>query len=188
LERWAWRAGAAALVAIAVAATFAGPGSFLLGSVTGSAATNRAAPCLPGEAVPIMNSPHVSADALSTVDFNSLPPTSGPHFGFAIATGIYREPLSEGLTVHAMEHGHVVIQYPDGTSPELVARLERLAKRYARDVILAPYAKLDRGIAVTAWGRIDIVEAYDERRITEFVERLRGRYDHGWSRADDCAG
>jgi hypothetical protein len=187
VERWSWRAGAVALVAAAVAGTVAGPGSFLLGSVTGSAATTREAPCLPGREVPVMNSPHVSPAELAGVRHNSFPPTSGPHFGFTVAPGIYRNPVPAGLTVHAMEHGHVVIQYPAGAPPELVRRLEPLAKRYAGDVILAPHPELDRGVALTAWGRIDIIEGeYDQRRAVEFVERLRGRYDHGWTRAADC--
>jgi uncharacterized protein DUF3105 len=187
-ERWAWRAGVLALLAAAVAATVTGPGRFLIGSVTGSPATDRASPCLPGEAVPIMDSPHVSAEEIGTVDYNSLPPTSGPHFGFTIATGIYRGRLPEGLTVHAMEHGHVVIQYAPDTPPETVEQLERLGRRYARDVILAPYPELAHGVALTAWGRIETLAAYDERRVTEFVEGLRGRYHHGWSRPDDCPG
>lgn len=187
-ERWGWRFGALAVVAVAGSALLSGPLDLLLGTVTGSpATTTRAAPCLPGREVPIMASPHVSPEQLRTVRYNSLPPTSGPHFGFTVATGIYPEPLSAGLTVHAMEHGHVVVQYPPGTPRDLVRRLERLAKRYGNDVILTPHPRLDHGIALTAWGRIEILDQYDERRASEFIEQLRNRYNHGWTRADDCS-
>jgi hypothetical protein len=185
-EQWLWRIGAVVVAAAAVAFALAGPWGFLFGSVAGSPASERDAACLPGQAVPIMDSPHISAEELADVRYNSLPPSSGPHFGFTIATGIYTEPVSAGLTVHAMEHGHVVIQYAPDTPPRTVQELERLAKRYGRDVILAPYPELERGIALTAWGRIDVLERYDEHRATEFVERLRNRYHHGWTRPSEC--
>jgi hypothetical protein len=187
-ERRVWRTGAAAAVVAVLVALLAGPWNFLFGSVTGSPAATRSASCLPGREVSIMDSPHVSARQLATATYNSVPPTSGPHFGFTVTTGIYTRPLSEGLTVHAMEHGHVIVQYATGTPRETVRQLERLAKRYARDVILAPYPKLDSGIALTAWGRIELLPSYDQRRATAFVERLSNRYRHGWARSDDCPG
>jgi len=187
-KRWVWRICIAAVVVVVVGATLlAGPWSFLLGSVTGSTATTRYAPCLPGREVPVMNSPHISPAGSASVQYNSMPPTSGPHFAFTIATGIYSDPVPDGLTVHAMEHGHVVVQYAPDTPQDSVERLESLAKRYGKDVILAPYPTLDHGIALTAWGRLDLLEHYDEGRVTIFVENLRNRYDHAWTRADDCA-
>jgi hypothetical protein len=185
-RRWAWRAGVAALGTAAVISSLSGPWQFLVGSVTGSPATSQPAACLPGTAVPVLDSPHVSAAELASARYNSVPPTSGPHFGFTIAPGSYPGPLSAGLTVHAMEHGHVIIQYAPGTGPDPVRQLERLAKRYGRDVILAPYPGLASGIALTAWGRIDRIEQYDEARATRFIESLRNRYVHGWTRPDGC--
>jgi hypothetical protein len=186
LEHWTWRITAVGLVSVVVATTLVMQFGFLFGSVTGSTTATRAAPCLPGREVEIMDSPHVSQTDIASVRYNSLPPTSGPHFAFTITTGIYADPVPEALTVHAMEHGHVVLQYASGTLPDAVERLRRLAKRYSKDVILAPYPKLDNGIALTAWGRIDQLDSYDEPRATAFVERLRNRYVHGWSRAQDC--
>jgi hypothetical protein len=185
-ERWAWRICAAGLAAATVAALLAGPWNFLAGSVTGSAAGTREAQCLPGREIPIMDSPHVSPAEIESARYNSSPPTSGPHFAFTPATGIYTAPVSEGLTVHAMEHGHVIVQYAPGTPQDTVGHLRRLAKRYGKDVILAPYPRLDSGIALTAWGRIELFDSYDETGATAFIERLRDRYVHGWTRAADC--
>jgi hypothetical protein len=67
-----------------------------------------------------------------------------------------------------------------------VDALTRVAKRYGDDVILAPYPPLAAGIALTAWGRIDQLDRYDEPRIAEFVEQLAGRYNHGWTTGEDC--
>lgn len=187
VRRWAWRAATGTVLLAMAVALLAGPYRFLLGNVAGSTAQPaRDASCLPGEPVEILDSPHISQAEGDTVEYNSVPPTSGPHFPFTIATGVYDQPVPEGLFVHAMEHGHVVIHYaPDVPAPEVDA-LTRLAKRHGNDVILAPYPPLGNGIALTAWGQIDHLDGYDEQRVTAFVERLAGRYDHGWTTDEDC--
>ena len=185
-RRWLWRSALLATVGVALALLATGAYQYVFGSVVGSTAARRDSPCLPGRAVDVLNSPHISPAKAPSVRYNSLPPTSGPHFAFTIATGIYASPLPEGLTVHAMEHGHVVIQYAPSTPRNEIDALTRTAKRYGADVVLAPYPKLRAGIALTAWGRVDLLDHYDQARISTFVERLRGRYDHGWALPDDC--
>lgn len=185
-RRWLWRLASLAAAAVMVALLVTGPYQFVLGSVVGSAGARRDSPCLPGRAVEILDSPHISPAQAPSVRYDSLPPTSGPHYAFTIATGVYTSPIPDGLTVHAMEHGHVVIQYAPGTPGNEVEALTRVARRYGADVVLAPYPKLKTGIAVTAWGRIELLDHPDWTRISTFVEALRGRYDHGWARPDDC--
>jgi hypothetical protein len=133
-----------------------------------------------------MDSPHISPAEADAVVYQTLPPTSGPHFTFTIAPGVYETPIPDGLAVHALEHGHIVIRYAPATADGDVAELGRLAKRYGADVVLAPYPRLGHGIALTAWGRIDRLDRYDEHRIAAFVEQLRGRYHHGWTVDDTC--
>jgi hypothetical protein len=186
-RQWAWRAGFLAAVLLTGGALLAGPYQFLLGTATGSTAQPaRVAPCLPGQAVDIMDSPHIAQSAADNVTYHTTPATSGPHFAFTAATGTYQRPVPEGLTVHALEHGHVAIQYAPGTGQRQVEQLARLARRYPADVILAPHPALDQGIALTAWGQLEHLESYDEPRITRFVEALRGRYQHGWTTDPDC--
>lgn len=186
-RRWLWRLASLAAVGVALVLLATGPYEFWLGSVAGSAAARRDSPCLPGSAVKILGSPHISPAQAASARYDSLPPTSGPHYSFTVATGIYANPLPEGLTVHVLEHGHVVIQYALTTPRAEVDALSRIAKRYGADVVLAPYPKLSAGIALTAWGRIELLDHYDEVRVSRFVEALRGRYDHGWTRPDDCS-
>lgn len=186
-HRWAWRLGLMAVAAALVAGLLLGPYQFLLGNVTGSAAGPAPlAPCLPGEPVEIMDSPHLPPSEIGGVAYNSLPPTSGPHFAFTIAPGVYQEPVPDGLAIHALEHGRVVIRYAPDLDPREVAALTGVARRHGTDVVLSPYPPLAGGIALTAWGRIDRLDRYDERRVIGFVEAMRGRYDHGWVRDDGC--
>jgi len=134
--------------------------------------------CLPGEQVPIMDFPHISEKAAASVVYNSNPATSGPHYGAAVAPGIYRSNLAPGQTVHALEHGRVVIHYLPDTPVDVIRQLESIAKRYAGDTVVHPNGELDAQIALTTWGRVELLDRYDEERIVRFVDELRGRYDH----------
>lgn len=184
--RWLWRAALGVVLAVSLV-VIAGPyRARLVGAAVGSRQPeNRPAPCLPGTAVPIMDSPHIDPSEASAVTYNSNPPTSGPHFPFVAAPGIYSEPVADGLTVHALEHGHVVIDYgPDTTAGDLGALVD-IAKRHPADVLLRPRPGLT-GVALTAWSRLDHLDTFDRSRVEVFVERLAGRYDHGWTRTDPC--
>ncbi|MBA3418774.1 MAG: DUF3105 domain-containing protein [Geodermatophilaceae bacterium] len=164
-----------------------------VGASTDATATNLAAAaeddsCLPGQQVTILDFPHVSARAAADAVYNSNPPTSGAHYGAAVAPGIYSKHLPAGLSVHAMEHGRVVIHYRPDTPADIVRELESIAKRYARDTVLHPNPEIDTQIALTAWGRIDTLERYDEERIVTFVDTLRNRYNHHSTiEPDECS-
>lgn len=171
--RWAWR-GILALFMVALVA-------ILANQVLPKGDDTEATPdesCLPGEAVEIMAYPHISERAAADVVYNSNPPTSGPHFSASVAPGIYQSYLPPGLTVHSLEHGRVVIHYRTGTPDDVVGRLESIAKRYAPNIVLTPNPEIDTSIALTAWGRIDKLDHYDEDRITSFVEQLSSRHNH----------
>jgi hypothetical protein len=156
------------------------------GGASGSTAPNRPAPCLAGTAVPILPSPHIAWSEGGSVRYNSVPPTSGPHVGLTLAPGIYSTMVPDVLAVHALEHGHVVIRYAPDLTADTLAQLQSVAKRFAADIILAPYTGLPNRIALTAWGRIDLLTDYDYSRIERFIVELRGRYNHEWTRNDPC--
>lgn len=182
------------VVLIVVALVFVG-GSLrkYVAPSTDATASNEAAAavdssCLPGRQVTILDFPHVSLSDAESVEYNSNPPTSGAHYGAALAPGIFDEYLPPGLTVHAMEHGRVIIHYRPGTPDATVRDLERIARSYARDTVLHPNPELDSQFALTAWGRIDTFDTYDRGRVVEFVDRLRNRYNHKSTiRPDECA-
>jgi Protein of unknown function (DUF3105) len=161
--------------------------ALLLGSlaavVVGCGSGHRALPCnrLPGRAVPILKDiHHIAYVDAPHVPYDSVPPTSGPHVPFVVAPGPYGSPIPDALQVHDLEHGHVLIQYAPGTSGDERHELEDFARRYPRDVLVAPYPKLRSGVALTAWGRIERLSRPDGKRIRAFVTAFRGRYVHGW--------
>jgi hypothetical protein len=130
----------------------------------------------PGIAMPDLGNAHIVFPETAT--YNSYPPTSGPHYGSLAPWGIHTTPIQNELQVHNLEDGGVMVQYncPDGC-PELVAQLSGVVSRYDRFVILAPYPDMEARIALTAWGRIDTLETFNESRIVRFIEAYRG-IDH----------
>jgi hypothetical protein len=151
--------------------------------LAGCSSGHRAVPCnrLPGRGVPILRDiHHIAYVDAPHVPYDSVPPTSGPHVPFVVAPGPYSSPIPDALQVHDLEHGHVVIQYASGTLKHDRRELEDFARRYPRDVLVAPYPKLRSGIALTVWGRIELMPRPDSKRIRAFVTAFRGRYVHGW--------
>jgi Protein of unknown function (DUF3105) len=134
----------------------------------------------PGQEVPTLPSPHIPYLGAPHPPYNSLPPTSGPHVPQTVAPGVYREAIPEELQVHALEHGHILIQYSAATPAGEVRLLEAVARRDLRDVVVAPYGGLATGIALTAWGRLEYLDAVDPPAIDAFIRAFAGRYDHGW--------
>jgi len=125
--------------------------------------------------VPILPSPHIPLGSPHP-PYNSDPATSGPHTDALAPWGVHNEPIEKEMQLHNLEDGGVVINYACRDCPELVDQLKAVAGRYDR-VVLAPYPGLDRKIALTAWGKIDKFDEFDEGRITKFIKAHIG-IDH----------
>ncbi len=70
---------------------------------------------LPGELFSELPREHITD--ISKVEYNSNPPTSGPHFAVWAKKGVYDQILSDGYLIHSLEHGYIVINYNcDSTS------------------------------------------------------------------------
>jgi hypothetical protein len=130
---------------------------------------------------------HIPTTHSAHVPYTTQPATSGPHSAFVVEPGVYRAAIPDEIAVHDLEHGHVVVRYSPSIGTHALAALVDLARRYPRDVVLAPYPGLRKPIALTAWGRIETLQHADTAQMNAFVRGLRGRYDHGWhAGAADC--
>jgi len=133
----------------------------------------------PWQSVPIMASPHIVMGAPHP-PYKSNPPTSGPHVGDLARWGVHQQPIPDELQVHNLEDKGVIIQYScDPECPALVEKLTAIVKRYNEYVVLAPRPKMDKRIALTAWGKIDEFDEFDEARIERFIRKFRGIDHHG---------
>ncbi len=132
------------------------------------------------QSVPIMASPHIPAITTPHPPYNSNPPTSGPHVGGLANWGVHYQPVPDELQVHSLEDKGVVIQYSCSPEcPDVVEKLTAIVKRYNEFVLLAPRPGMDRRIALTAWGKIDKFDEFDEGRIVRFIKKFRGIDHHG---------
>lgn len=132
----------------------------------------------PGESVTDIGNQHLTSIDQEHVPYNTSPPTSGPHLNQKAPWGVSNEQIIDELQVHNLEDGGVIMHYdPEKIDETTKSYLVSLANRYADKVILEPYANLETPIVLTAWGRIDRLEVFDEVRITSFIAAYRG-IDH----------
>jgi tetratricopeptide (TPR) repeat protein len=134
---------------------------------------------LPGSPVPDQGR-RIIAPGETHPPYNSVPPTSGWHYAIPARWGIHESPIPDEVQLRNLAGGGVLIQYrPDLAEAELqslrafVAEL-RKEGRYCR-LILAPYERLDRGIVLTAWNRIDRLAGFDPEQVMVFIDAFLGQ-------------
>jgi hypothetical protein len=133
---------------------------------------------IPGESVPIQGQQHI-VPGEAHPPYNSDPPTSGWHYDDPLDAGFHEEPAPDEQLVHNLEHGHVVIAYDcskladcEGTK----GQLREVVRRFnGWKVTVVPRQNADATIALTAWGRIEKLDRFDEKRIVAFVNAWRDR-------------
>lgn len=163
--------GAVALVAVLIA-----------GLVIREAARPR-----PGEAVSVMASDHIPENSAKP-SLNSNPPTSGPHYATTARQGFYpanAEPPKDELLIHNLEHGHVIMWYDcsrldaagcDGLQKQVqqvISKAKLSAFTPTKKLVVVPRKDFGALIALTAWGRIMKLEAFDEGAINAFITEWR---------------
>jgi uncharacterized protein DUF3105 len=88
-------------------------------------------------------------------EWNTDPPTSGPHYEVPVIWGTYTQPVNQAQLVHNLEHGGVAIQYGDEVPAATIAQLESFVQQNPRGTVLAPYPSLGNQIALGAWATPD---------------------------------
>lgn len=132
----------------------------------------------PGRAVPPMGNEHILSPGSPHQPYNSDPPTSGPHVRWVAKWGVHKVPVPLEVQVHNLEDGGVIIQYNCSSAPcpDLIAKIEAMAEKFNR-LVVAPYPAMKHKIALTAWGRIDTLDHFDDARILRFINAYIG-IDH----------
>jgi hypothetical protein len=119
------------------------------------------------QTLPNQGQQHIDANA-PLPDYNSDPPTSGPHAAVPAPCGIYRRPVPDVTQIHDLEHGAVVIQYGPETTDEEREQLEDFARDAGTHVIVAPREGMAQKIAVTAWTKLMTMDSVDIAAIEGF--------------------
>lgn len=123
----------------------------------------------PGAVIPDIGALHIPVGS-PRPDYNSNPPTSGPHYGAPAPWGIYDQVRPDEELIHNLEHGGIWISYRDLDDAELIGKLKDVADDYKIKLILTPRPQNDSAIAVAAWGRLLKLDAFDEGQIKDFIK------------------
>jgi hypothetical protein len=106
-------------------------------------------------------------------EYNSFPPTSGPHHQQWAIWNIYTEPIDQLHLIHNLEHGGIVVQYGSAISE---AEVQEIADWYSADpdaVLVAPLPELGDEVALTAWTHLLTCTGFGESAWTEFRDKYR---------------
>lgn len=139
--------------------------------------TGKGADDKPGKPVEIQKATALSEG--QTFEYNSTPPTSGGYREGELRFGAQKEEIAEAAQVLALKGSAVFIQYGPQTPAETVKLIEGLVERLRKEkpdkycrLVVAPYKKLEGPkIALTAWGRLDLIDVYNETRMTAFIDK-----------------
>ena len=101
-------------------------------------------------------------------EYNSNPPTSGPHYGQAPAWGFYEEPIDDESAIHAIEHGGVWVSYKNLEQAE-IDLLEDFAKNNSESVIVTQRDKNKSRISAVAWTKLVDFESVDVDALQKFL-------------------
>jgi len=113
------------------------------------------------------------------VEYQTMPPASGPHFPDPTAPGFYTERPAFGYLVHSLEHGSVVIYYdPAQLSPEIEGSLRAFIKANSDPeigIVAVPDADFKYPFILTAWDKMLKLDKYDPQVVRAFLAEYLGR-------------
>ncbi len=61
-------------------------------------------------------------------EWNTTPPTSGPHYPTPVVYGLYDEPVNQAQLVHNLEHGAIAVQYGEDVPQATVQQLREFTQ------------------------------------------------------------
>lgn len=125
---------------------------------------------LPGQHFPEQGKQHLAAN--QKAQYNSNPPTSGPHYPQAAEWGIYTIPPLDEMLIQNLENGGVIISYrPDRVRGARLQQLRSQVRQLSQvnpRIILTPRFNLESAIALTAWTYLQNLNHYDPVAIQAF--------------------
>lgn len=156
---------------------FAGIGAVVVAVVIG---VSFQRPATPGEAFANQGNAHI-AEGSTSADYNSNPPTSGPHWSTIADWKSYDFVVPDQVLLHNLEDGGVILWYALGSGEEnqqRIRQLEEVARGFER-VIIAPRESLGAPFAATAWQRRQLFETLGTAEMRTFIEAYEGIDHHG---------
>lgn len=113
----------------------------------------------------------------SPVQYDTTPPTSGPHYQNWADPGFHEEPVHPSRLVHNMEHGQLVFWYRPDASEETIDDLRQIVSADRLPLIGAPYDQVPAPyeFTMTAWTASQSCERVSQEVVDNFRRRFQGR-------------
>lgn len=111
-------------------------------------------------------------------DYDTNPPTSGPHDAVPLADGAYLDHPEERFYVHSMEHGRIVVHYDPGLPEDDQLALKGLFDEDPEGMVLIPSTGMPYEVAATAWRNGLGCDSYGPEAldaIRSFRDEFRGK-------------
>ena len=142
-----------------------------------------------GNSIPIMaNAGDHVPEGSDPGQFNSDPPTSGPHYAQEYEAGFYEDSarevqneFPEGFLLHNLEHGYTIFWYNcDLLDEASCSNLKSGIKGVMNDlnnfkVIGFPRRSIQSPLVMTSWGRMLSFETLNADQARDFISRNRNR-------------
>lgn len=130
-----------------------------------------------GESVQVMAiGQHIPTDS-DPGQYNSNPPTSGPHYAVEATKGFYDDNIytyPAGYLVHNLEHGYIIFWYNcnllDETGcTDLKSQIKAVMDDLGGTKLIAyPLPSLDMPLVMTSWGRLEKFATFDAEKAKAF--------------------
>jgi hypothetical protein len=106
------------------------------------------------------------------VDYPEQPPVGGPHDGCWVPWATYTHELQTERWVHNLEHGGVVLLYscPDGCDADIATLTSWAQSLPPGRIVVLPYAEMDTGFAIVAWGVSQTMSCVDTSALQAFYD------------------
>ena len=113
-----------------------------------------------------------------TVEYSTVPPTSGDPLRIWADCGFYEDGLPDELITHNLEHGNIVVSY-NLADQQQVDQLRTIMDNIDISAdwgVTRYYDKIPEGtVALAAWGRLDTIKGIDRERIATFFGAYSGQ-------------
>ncbi len=131
-----------------------------------------------GEAIPLMQADHIAVDS-DPGQYDSNPPTSGPHYPQPLNAGFYdtnNYKYPAGYLVHNLEHGYVIFWYncaklSDSACSGLKSQITAVMDEVNNVKVIAyPWNSMDAPVVMTSWGRLLKMQIFDAAQALAFYK------------------
>lgn len=133
-----------------------------------AAAAAEEAGCTPVQEIENQGRNHIPVTETFT-DYNSNPPTSGPHYAERVASwGTYNEEVPATTLVHNLEHGGVIVHYKDQNDAQ-IDEIESFVESYSDGVIANPNPNIETPIALSSWTRMQGCQEFNAEAVAGYI-------------------